>query len=169
MRYRSRIVSALVSVSSCLPMLPAAAREPAGILGYLDARTGVFRAAGLASDVDPAAASVVNGTFKLTLTIHAITPSSAVSCSLQIVAFSSAGLIEETAGASASVSGGNATCDITLPYAWRSPTASASMPITVSYTIVSATGQRLSSQGLASLTKVPANGSTTSYAIAATI
>ena len=169
MRCRNTIVSALVSASCCLPALPAAARDQAGILGYLDVRTGAFRAAGLTSDVDPAAASVANGTFKLTLTIHVVTPSSAVSCSMQVTAFSTTGLIEETAGASASVSGGNATCDVTLPYAWRSPTASASTPIMVSFTIVGGSGQRLSSQGLASLTKVPANGSTTSYAIAATI
>ena len=169
MRYRNTIASALVSVSACLPSLPAAAREQPGILGYLDARTGIFRAASLTGDADPAAASVVSGTFNLALAIHAVTPSSAVSCSLQVTAFSATGVIEETAGASASVSGGNATCDITLPYAWRSPTASASTPIMLSFTIVGGTGQRLSSQGLASLTKVPANGSTTSYAIAATI
>ncbi len=158
-----------MATTLCCPILPAAAAGPSGILGYLDPHTGAFRPASLPGDASPAASTVVAGTFKLTLTIDAVTPASAVSCSLQVTAFSSTGLIEETAGTSASVSGGKATCDVTLPYSWRSPTASASTPITVSYTIVSATGQRLSSQGVASLSKVPANGSTTSYTINATI
>ncbi len=159
--------SLLASLALACLCLPAVAQEPSGILGYLDMRTGAFRPLGA---VAPAAAGTVsNGTFKLTLNITAITAETIVSCGLSVSAQSATGPIEETANTSATVASGKAICVMTLPYSWRGATASSTVPISVGFSITGSPSLRTSVQGVALLSKVPANGSTTSFTLNATI
>ena len=161
---RSLLAASLTLACLCLP---AVAQQPSGILGYLDMRTGAFRPLGA---VAPGAAGTVsNGTFKLTLNITSVTVNTIASCGLSVSAQSATGPIEETANTSATVVGGKATCVLTLPYSWRGATASSTAPISVGFSISGSPSVRTSLQGVALLTKVPANGSTTSFTLNATI
>lgn len=86
--------------------------------------------------------------------------------------------IFETAGTKATVSGSTATCTVTIPYSWYLTTSS-SDTVALSYTLEMANASaplanplsRYSSQFVpgAGAIKVPANGTTTTYTIGATL
>jgi hypothetical protein len=154
----------------------------AGILGYLDPKTGAFRPIPQASDdaIEPAALTVTGGTITVTLTITVKSVGlTTFSCSAETnVPDNSASLTAfrnylETATVAATGTGATRTCKVTIPYSW-SLTTPASDSMTTGYTVF-ATGtapsltQRTSTLSNLDTRKVPANGATTALTAAVTI
>jgi hypothetical protein len=129
--------------------------------------------------VNPFVARTVHtGTFvyNITITIKSTLPTSdTIDCTGSAFTqdISSASSIQELASVAASRSGSTASCKVTIPYAW--PLASASSDtVILEYQITVPAGlaslpNRESNIEFATLSGVPASGTTTSETIAATI
>jgi hypothetical protein len=156
-----------------------------GIRGYLDPQTGAFHTLPhpeLEEGAVPPAVSTFTGKFVVTFTI---TVSSTVAATAKIGCQVAASLDDVTVGNFISEtaandvtrgSAGTVTCKATIPYSWALASASQDN-VVMSYTITSPVAVstaaaefplRISSQSLPTI-KVPASGTTTSIAVAATI
>lgn len=152
-----------------------------GIRGYLDPRTGIFHPlAQMAPQDEEPSTSTFAGKFVFNFTI---TISSTISTSVKIACAANAtledtatlNLILESAEVTATRSGSTATCTVDIPYSWKLGSAPTDK-VTLTYQIVApveATGSsvlpsRLSEQTVGVIS-VPANGSTTTETITATI
>jgi hypothetical protein len=167
-------------VGSCLAQ-NAQSRKSPGILGYLDPKTGVFRTLPMpdtdSTDV-PLAATTGKFVFNYTITVAGtIAATAKIGCiaTASLVDVATSNLIEEEAAVVATRSGTSATCTVTIPYSWNLGSAgsdkvslSFSIQAPVEASATTAFPQRLSTQGIASIS-VPANGSTTTETITATI
>ena len=156
-----------------------------GIRGYLDPQTGVFHTIPhpvLQDDADAPVLTAYSGKIVVTFTItvdSTIAATAKIGCEVDasLEDIGSGNFISESAAtAVARGSASTVTCKATIPYTWKLATASTDM-IGLSYTITSpvavATAAaefplRISSQSLPSI-KVPATGTTTTEAVAATI
>lgn len=152
-----------------------------GIRGYLDPHTGIFHSmphlAQDAADVPPPAAFGGKFVFNFTITVASSLASTAkIICQAAATTddVASTNLILETAAVTATRSGSTATCTVTIPYSWNLSSASSDR-VSLTYQIIagvptSATplATRTSEQSVATIS-VPANGATTTEAIAATI
>jgi hypothetical protein len=156
---------------------------PRGIRGYLDPQTGVFHTLPAAQPADDDAdrtVTVVGGKFVVNFTItvdSTIASTTKIGCNVEATLADSTNFITEQAGTA--VTRGSATtvaCSVTIPYSWKLSTASTD-EVSLTYTITSPTEistatleypLRISTQSIATI-KVPANGATTTEAVAATI
>lgn len=127
---------------------------------------------------NPLALTTFGGKFvyNFTITVKSTLPvADVIVCNGTASFFDTSGkTIEESASVAAARAGGTATCSVTIPYSWALAGGSTDM-VSLAYTISvpepgtgMALPQRLSTQGIASI-HVPANGSTTTETIAATI
>ena len=128
-----------------------------------------------------AASTTVTGklVFTTTITLSSTFPAAdVIACTGEaiLVDLGSGGEIIETAAVAATRIGTTATCTVTIPYSWNLVTPTTDM-VSVGFNInVPATPStpaallpnRLSRQGLGSI-KVPANGTTTTFTVKATI
>lgn len=154
-----------------------------GIPGYLNPKTGAFHPVIEAQPQEgpPPALTTFAGKFVATFTItvdSTISSTTKLACifSASLVDTSTGNVIEEIAASAVSRgSGSTVTCTVTLPYSWSlgsgttdkvSLTWNIEAPVEFSTSTQYPT--RFSSQFLGSIS-VPANGSTTNEAIAATI
>ena len=165
-------------------------RNKGGVRGIMDPTTGVFTPTPPAvADEDAAAAAIIPTTGKLVVafTIKLVTPvptGGSLFC-IVIAAVSDVSTtfqlnnqISEEATTKATVSGGTATCTVTIPYSWNLTNA-AKDTVDLQYDLemagsVTSPGflTRTSSQFVvpgAGAIKVPANGATSSFKVAATI
>ena len=152
-----------------------------GIRGYLDPRTGIFHSMPQAAtqEGEPSTTTFAGKlVFDFTITV-----SSSISSSAKIACEAGASLedtatlnfILESAQVLATRSGSTATCTVTIPYSWKLGSGS-SDKVTLTYQItvpVEATGSsvlpsRFSEQTVGVIS-VPANGSTTTETVTATI
>lgn len=155
---------------------------PRGIRGYLDPQTGVFHAlpAVQADDDAERVVTTVGGKFVVNFTItvdSTIASTTKIGCNVEATLADSTNFITESAGTA--VTRGSATtvaCSVTIPYSWKLSTATTD-EVSLTYTITSPTEistatleypLRISTQSIATI-KVPANGATTTEAVAATI
>ena len=156
-----------------------------GIRGYLDPQTGTFHTIPH-PDVQDGAEPLVTTTFTgkivvtFTITVNStIAATTKIGCELDADTedAGTGNFISESAG-SAVVRGSatTVTCKTTIPYSWNLATQSTDM-ISMSYSITSPVAiatpagefpLRISSQSLPTI-KVPASGTTTTIAVAATI
>ena len=166
-------------------------RNKPGVRGIMDPTTGVFTPTPPAvADEDAAAAAIVPTTGKLVVafTIKLVTPvptGGSLFC-IVIAAVSDfnpkLGLlnnqVSEEATTKATVSGGTGTCTVTIPYSWNLTNAATdtvdlqydlemSGPVTSPGFLARTSGQFVV-PGSGAI-KVPANGSTSSFKVAATI
>jgi hypothetical protein len=156
-----------------------------GIRGYLDPQTGAFHTIPhpeLEEGAVPLALTTFAGKFVVTFTItvnSTIAATAKIGCqvdaSLDDVAVGNF-ISEAAASAVARGSATTVTCKATIPYSWALASA-AQDNVSMNYTITSPVAVstaaaefplRISSQTLPTI-KVPANGTTTSIAVAATI
>jgi hypothetical protein len=159
------------------------------VLGYQDPETGVFRPVEYL--IPEATITPTTGTIQLTITITlktAVPTGGSVLCSTGIAASSTSlttgtGVTySESSTSAAKVTGTTATCTVTTPYSWVLPPASSTTvdSLTGSYTvsilpapsttITIATLQGRSSSSLFLTSKtIPAVGTVSKYAIAATL
>lgn len=190
---------AITAFCACLAgTLPIAAGQSAppahkaGIRGIVDPATGAFTATPPAiADENSAAAAIVPTTGKLVVafTVKLVTPvptGGALLCSVfadvsdtNPSTFQLNNAITEEATVKASVTGAVGNCTVTIPYSWNLTNASKDT-VALQYTLSMAGGSttatgfltRLSSQFVvpgAGAVKVPANGATTNFTVAATI
>jgi hypothetical protein len=166
-------------------------RNKGGVRGIMDPATGVFTPTPSAvADEDAAAAAIVPTTGKLVVafTIKLVTPLPTGGTLFCIViaavsdvnptTFTLNNEISEEATTKATVSGGTATCTVTIPYSWNL-TNTAKDTVDLQYDLEMAGPvtspvflARTSSQFVvpgAGAIKVPANGATSSFKVAATI
>jgi hypothetical protein len=156
-----------------------------GIRGYLDPQTGAFHTMphpDLQDGAEPPATTTFTGKIVVTFTItvsSTIASTTKIGCALDadVEDLGTGNFISESA-ASAVVrgSGTTVTCKTTIPYSWNLATQSTDM-VNMSYSLTSpvaiatAAGEfplRSSSQSIPAI-KVPASGTTTTIAIAATM
>ena len=182
---RSLAVLAFALVSgSCHLLFSQDANKP-GILGYLDPQTGAFRPIGQkAPQTTAASPAPTTGTLvvNITITIQSSIPANAnITCSVQGSVNETVSVnpyeynfMSESASTTATRSGSSASCSLTIPYSWILSTPARDM-VNVSYTISAfGTGvtptlsSRYSTAGIATV-GVPANGTTTTENLAATI
>ena len=171
----------LASISTLAQTSSAIQTPGRAIPGTFDPKTSLFTPtpAVMASDVKAPAATVFGGklVFNFTITVAStLAATDVITCSADAdVLDLGAGvpLIEE-ATVKATRSGTTATCAVTIPYSWSLATASTDK-MSLSYVIsgmgataATALPSRLSSQGLGSFA-IPANGTTSTYTIKATI
>jgi hypothetical protein len=163
-----------------------------GIPGVVDPKTGVFTATPrVVADENVPAAAITPTTGKLVVsfTVKLVTPLPAggsLLCSVfasvlettSSPPFGISAEITEEASTKATVAGSTATCKVSIPYSWNlthASTDTASLQyslVMVSSTVSTATLARSSSQNVvpgAGAIKVPANGMTSNFAVAATI
>jgi hypothetical protein len=155
---------------------------PHGIRGYLDPQTGVFHALPTvqAEDDDASRVTTLGGKFVVNFTItvdSTIASTAKIGCNVEASLADSTNFITEEAGTAVTRgSGTTVTCSVTLPYSWKLSTSTTDM-VSLTYTITSpveistATLEfplRISTQSIETI-KVPANGATTTVAVAATI
>lgn len=160
----------------------AANKQSAGILGYLDAKTGAFRPLPQAAedDAEPRTLTTFGGTITITFTITVKTTTlTTFTCSGE------ADVNDDTASATgfhtysesdtalATGSGTTRTCKVSIPYSWGLATQS-SDSITISYVVLGSNGTTETAQRTTSLSpleviKVPANGATTAITAAVTL
>ena len=156
-----------------------------GIRGYLDPQTGAFHTLphpDLQDGAEPPVTTTFTGKIVVTFTItvsSTIAATTKIGCSLDtdVEDVGTGNFISESAGSDVvRGSGTTVVCKTTIPYSWNLATQSTDM-ISMSYTITSpvaiatAAGEfpiRVSSQSLPTI-KVPASGTTTTIAVAATI
>jgi hypothetical protein len=151
-----------------------------GILGYLDTRTGAFKplvqTSAESEQAVAAAAAPSTGKLVFNFTINVVSTfssSEVITCSASASVFEVATTltIEEDATVVATRSGSKATCTVTIPYSWALASASQDM-VGLEYTITASSTttvtSRLSLHSLPSI-GVPANASTTTQSISATI
>ncbi len=156
-----------------------------GIRGYLDPQTGVFHTMphpDLQDAAEPPATTTFTGSIVVTFTItvnSTIAATTKIGCEVDasLDDIGTANFISESAASA--VTRGSATtvtCKATIPYSWNLATATTDS-ISLSYTITSPVEistaatefpLRISSQSLGTM-KVPASGTTTTKAVAATI
>lgn len=148
-----------------------------GILGYLDPRTGAFRAVPATvddSDTLPAA-TVVGGTVTLTITITVKTTGlTKFTCSASVTTLDGTinpTIYAETNTVAATGTGSTRTCKLSIPYSW-SLTSQSTDNMTTGYDVI-ATGtaalpQRTSTRNPLDTRKVPANGTITALTAAVT-
>jgi hypothetical protein len=157
----------------------------------MDPTTGVFTPTPPAvADEDAAAAAIVPTTGKLVVafTIKLVTPlpmGGSLFCTVfaavsdaNPTTFQLNNQVSEEATTKATVSGGTATCTVTIPYSWNLTNAAKDV-VDLQYdltmagpTLTSGFLARTSSQFVvpgAGAIKVPANGATTSFKVAATL
>lgn len=181
-----RIVT-LVSILACvlainLSVFAQDAAATHGILGYLDPKTGAFHLLPALQDAEPPATTTVTGKIVANFTItvdSTIASTTKIGCNISaaLLDVSTANsIIEEAGSAVARGTGTTVTCTATIPYSWKLGSVSTDK-ISLSYSIQSPVAitsgaalypNRLSSQSLGSIA-VPANGTTTTETIAATI
>jgi hypothetical protein len=156
-----------------------------GIPGYLDARTGAFRAVPHHSiDADalaPEAAVVYTGKFvyHFTITLGSTIPTGdVIQCAASADTTDTARetFLHEQGASQATVSGSTATCTVTIPYSWTlgSPTTDT---VALYYSIgeynptapAAAYDDRYSNHDVNGSLPMPANGNTTNISISATI
>ena len=149
-----------------------------GILGYLDPRTGAFRAVPATVDDSDSlpAATVVGGTVTLTITITVKTTGlTNFTCSASVTTLDgtiSPTVYSETNTVAATGTGATRTCKLSIPYPW-SLTSQTTDNMTTGYTVVATTGtaglpQRTSTRSPLDTRKVPANGTITALTAAVT-
>lgn len=159
------------------------ATAPRGIYGQWNPKTGIFtpiRQAPVnnADDAEPPPVTVYTGKIVVNFTItitSAIPTTTAIACNVNAVVVDSTGELTDSLATSATRSGSTATCSVTIPYSWS--ISSTSDLVSIAYD-VSAPPQpnvasspfprRYSAHPVATIT-IPANGATTTYAIADTI
>jgi len=183
----SQKILTLVSMCVCLlaisaPLMAQDASATHGILGYLDPKTGTFHLLPALQDEEPPAASTVTGKIVANFTItvdSTFASTSKIGCTISaaVLDASTGNVIEEEAGNAVTLgTGSTVTCTATIPYSWKLGSASTDK-ITLNYIVQApvavssasaAYPNRLSSQSLGSIS-VPANGTTTTETIAATI
>jgi hypothetical protein len=142
------------------------------IPGYMNAKTGVFRA--LPSPSLAAAGTLYTGTFDVTITItlaSTIPTTQPIVCSAELLGASAGGVYTQDVTFQATRNGNTATCTETVPYAWTlgtSPTYSFSYTIE---TVSSSTSVPLRLLATTAVTgaPVPPKGTTTKLTAAATI
>jgi hypothetical protein len=149
-----------------------------GILGYLDPKTGAFRA--LPRAVRPSAdASITptSGTYTFTFNI---TVSSALPASAGIYCSASASVTDDVEGffsndvsITATRKGSTATCTLTMPYEWYLNTPSKDL-VSLSWSVYTSTdigkeGYTEDAEGSLPTKSVPANGATTAETVTTTI
>lgn len=147
----------------------------AGILGYLDPKTGAFKPVAQAGEAPALGFTTVNGEFefKISVTIKSsISTTTSLLCESHVSTFDTGGGVShtETAIVAASRSGSTATCTVVIPYAWALATASTDS-VSLDYSVIAGsatTPSRISTHTLAPI-KVPANGMTTVETVAVTI
>lgn len=150
-----------------------------GILGYLDAQTGVFHpaASGAIVDNNQLLASVIPTTGKLVFNFT-ISVQSAIPATDTIVCEASAEVLEvttqhtvvEAASVAATRSGTTAKCTVTIPYSWVLTTPKTDM-VTLTYALSAPTAapllpSRTSTQTVAAIA-VPLTGATTTETVSA--
>lgn len=156
-----------------------------GIRGYLDPQTGAFHTLPhpeLQDGAEPPATTTFTGKIVVTFTItvsSTIAATTKIGCEtdVEVEDVGTGNFISESAGSDvARGSGTTVVCKTTIPYSWNLATASTDSVI-MTYTISSpvaisvATAEfplRISAQSLPTI-KVPASGTTTTIAVAATI
>lgn len=152
-----------------------------GIRGYLDPHTGIFHSMPHPdlpeADVPPPTTFGGKFVFNFTITVSSTLASTAkIFCQASATTEDVAALnfIAETASVTATRSGSTATCTVTIPYSWNL-TSSSSDKVSLTYSIIAGVSSttvpvatRTSEQSLKTIS-VPANGATTTEAIAATI
>jgi hypothetical protein len=145
----------------------------AGVLGFLDPHTGVFRPVAPAAEADAdlaAAATTFTGRVNVTLTITLKTAGlTNITCSLELSTVdggttASPRFFAESNSVLATGTG-TRTCNLSIPYSWGLTTQS-SDNMTSSYTVVGSAGttglpQRSSTMSPLDTRKVPANGTIT--------
>ena len=115
-----------------------------GILGYLDPRTGAFRAVPATVDDSDSlpAATVVGGTVTLTITITVKTTGlTNFTCSASVTTLDgtiSPTVYSETNTVAATGTGATRTCKLSIPYSW-SLTSQTTENMTTGYTVVATT------------------------------
>jgi hypothetical protein len=154
------------------------------IRGYLDPQTGVFHTVvhpEVQGDVEPATTTTISGKIVVNFTItvdSTIAATTKIGCNVDAdVDDAAAGFISESAGvAVARGSGSTVTCSVSIPYSWKLGSASTdtismtwtiTSPVAIS-TVAAEYPIRASSESLPTI-KVPATGTTTTIAVAATI
>ena len=183
----SQRIVILASVCVCLlaisvPLMAQDASATHGILGYLDPKTGTFHLLPALQDAEPPATTTVTGKIVANFTItvdSTIASTTKIGCNITATVLdvgTGNTILEEAGNAVARGSGTTVTCTTTIPYSWKLGSASTDK-LTMSYSITSPVAitsgsatypLRVSSQSLGSIT-VPANGTTTTETIAATI
>jgi len=151
------------------------------IPGTFDPKTSLFAPtpAVMATDASAAAAVTFGGklVFNFTITVTSAIPTTdVISCtaSASVLDLGAGILILEEAAVKATRTATTATCSVTIPYSWSLVTATTdkmSLTYVINGTGTSATTvlpSRLSSQGLGSFA-IPANGTTSTFTVKATI
>jgi hypothetical protein len=148
-----------------------------GVLGYYNQNTGAFRplpkAGVISPDAAPATGSIVVS-FTITLASTNLTPTTPINCEVDssvLLANGADGYIDDSASVPATVTGTTAKCTVKIPYAWAG--AKTSDSVSLDYAITAGTGagtsgSRYLSAPLATF-NVPANGSTKTFSVAATL
>jgi hypothetical protein len=154
-----------------------------GIRGILDPKTGAFHPLPVpdAQDEVPPALTTFSGKFVANFTITvtstiASTTKLACTFSASLLDTATGNVITESAGSAvARGSGTTVTCTVTLPYSWSLGSGSTdkvslswAIEAPVEFTVSTEFPTRISSQSLGTIS-VPANGTTTTETIAATI
>ena len=179
---KSLLVLLLVSLAA-LPALAQSSKNEVGrsIPGTFDPKTSLFTPtpAVMAPDPIAAAATIFGGklVFNFTITVTSVlatTDTITCSASASVLDVASANFILESGVVKATRTGATATCTVTIPYSWSLTTASTDK-MTLGYVIngggsTAATllPTRLSSQSLGSFA-IPANGTTSTFTVKATI
>ena len=156
------------------------------VFGYQDTQTGVFHPLPVDTPIDNVTAPTT-GTLKvvITITVKSAWPTGTVrtivcSSAFAVTATGATGLAAtytEENFAYATGSGTAFKCTLTIPYSWVIPTTAIAKSLTGEYTVgvqktATAAGPpilRLTGGNIVSTTTLPVNGTTTTYAIAATI
>ena len=178
----------LTAAASSAAYAQETATPPKKIFGYLDPKTGTFKAANTQVRPDASTTPATTGTVSLTISIKLATvfpAKSTIACGMEVSALSltentSTGAVSdgewlETASSPATISGSTATCTVKIPYAWVLPAAgtsgtttttntlTADFQVTVSNATAAVTVLRTSEQQLIAGEKVPATGTVSSY------
>src|SRR5882724_6319915 len=172
----------LASISTLAQTSSAVQAPTRGIPGTFDPKTSLFTptpAVMASNDTIAAAAAVFGGklTFNFTITVTSALPAAdVITCTAEasVLDVAAGNPIIEEAETKATRSGTTATCAVTIPYSWSLTSASTDR-MSLSYviggtgtTVATALPSRLSSQGLGSFA-IPANGTTSTFTVKATI
>ena len=172
----------VVASMSTLAQTSSAQAPVRGIPGTFDPKTSLFTptpAVMASNNAIGAAATIFGGklTFNFTITVTSALPATDVitcSASASVLDLTVGNAIIEQATTKATRSGTTATCAVTIPYSWSLVSAATDM-MSLNYVIggngattATALPFRLSSQGLGSFA-IPANGTTSTFTVKATI